>query len=141
MNDFLTFIGTLSITDTTVKLYPYENKEKLYSRFLRRVFVPIVKEIVENGWLSNIYKETNGIDLRNFYIVPFNNYFNKKPLPFDEFYLDWIVNQNNPNEIGGDFCAFMTDGKTLIGYLENLKDSNGNIIFCRLHHLLCRRTV
>ena len=123
---FLDFIESIMQADSTVKLHPYTDKEKLYSRFLGRVFVPRVAEMVTNGWLSKIYEITNGIDLRNFHIVPFNNYFNKKPLPFEEFYLDWIVNQNNPEEILGDFCAFMTDGKMLIGYLENLKDSQGN---------------
>ena len=125
-NEFLTCIESIALTDSTVKMYPYTDKEKLYSRFLKRCFVPSTTEMVTNGWLGKIYEATNGIDLRNFHIVPFNNYFNKKPLPFEEFYRDWVVNHYNPNEILADFYAFMTDGKTLIGYLENLKDSQGN---------------
>lgn len=126
IKDFLKEIEYLSTTNSDICLYPYTNREKLYSRFMSRVYVPAVEKMVSNSWVADIYHATNGIDLKNFYIVPFNNYLNAKPLPFEEFYLSWIVNQNNVNEIMIDFCAFMTDGKTYIGYLENLKDSNGN---------------
>lgn len=84
------------------------------------------QNIIRSGFLYEIYKETNGVDLGNFYIVPFNNYFNKKPFSFDDFCREWIINQENPEEILPDFCSFMTDGNILIGYLDNLSDSNGN---------------
>jgi hypothetical protein len=115
IQDFLSAIESLSNENSKIKLHPYQNGEKLYGRFVGRVIVPKVIDGVTNGWLGKIYHSTNGIDLNNFYIVPFNNYFNPKPLPFDEFYSDWIINQDNPNEIAGRFCAFMTDDKTLIG--------------------------
>lgn len=124
--DFLSAINFLSKENLQVKLYPYSNREKLYGRFVKKVIVPKVIRVVTDGWLEEIYHSTNGIDLSNYYIIPFNNYFNPKPLSFEEFYLDWIINQDNPNEIIGRFCAFMTDNQVLIGYLEDLVDSQGN---------------
>ena len=126
IKDFLKEVESHSTIKSDIRLYPYTNKEKLYSRFLQKLYVPRVEKMLSDSWIADIYHATNGIDLGNFHIVPFNKYFNIKPLSFDEFYLSWSKNQNNVNEIMIDFCAFMTDNKIYVGYLENLKDSKGN---------------
>ena len=126
MNLYLRKIEDLSKTNNGVVLYPYKNAQKLLYRFEQRLFWLGNKEVATHGWLGEMYKYSNGIDFCNFYIVPFNNYFNKKKEDFEHFCRSWIVNQNNPNEILADFYAFMTDGKLLIGYLDNLKDPEGN---------------
>jgi hypothetical protein len=126
LKDFFESINLLSKINSKIRLYPYTNQEKLYNRFVGRVYHPYTEKLVTDGWLREIYYSTNGIDFNNYYFVPFNNYFNPKSLPFEEFYIDWIKNQNNIDEIIGHFGAFMTDGKTLIGYLEYLSDSKGN---------------
>jgi hypothetical protein len=124
--DFLSELSNLSKQEIGINLYPYKDSGKLYSRFLDRMFWLKNPDILTKGFLWEIFKETNGIDLDNFYIVPFNNYFNKKNFAFDDFCREWIINQDNSDEILADFYSFMTDGKTLIGYLDNLKDSQGN---------------
>jgi hypothetical protein len=126
--DFLNEIKILSRNNETIKLYPYTDKEKLYSRFFDRVFTLDVnlKNILTNGWLYELYKETNGIDLGNYYILPFNNYFNKKPFSFDKMMFEWILNPNDGNDYSDDFYPFLTNGKQLIGLLGNLKDPAGN---------------
>lgn len=123
--EFLIKIDELSKLRTDVRLYPYTDKEKLYGRFLGRIYFPLEQEILTTGWLSELYKRTNGIDLANYYIVPFNNYFNKKELAFNDFYIDWFNAKDSIDQIS-DFGAFMTDGKLLIGYLNKLRDSDGN---------------
>lgn len=124
-NDFLIEIDKLSKLQNDIKLYPYTDKEKLYGRFLKKVIFPNVIELVTTGWLGDLYKWTNGVDLANYYIVPFNNHFNKKELSFEKFKLDWYQTKNNPNQII-DFEAFMTDDKMLVGYLGELRDSQNN---------------
>lgn len=129
ISDFLKKMKKLSYTQANIRFYPYENEEKIYSRFLKRCFMCDKDEskIITDGWLRAIYSETNGLDLGTFYIVPFNNYFNQKPEAYDEFRSSWIAGHNNPNEIiGTEFRPFMTDGKTLIGFCTGLKDMNGN---------------
>jgi hypothetical protein len=124
--DFLSALSNLSKQETGIKLYPYKDSGKLYSRFWAKMFWLKNPDILTKGFLREIFKETNGIDLDGFYIVPFNNYFNKKNFSFDDFCREWIIDQNNPDEILADFYSFMTDGKTLVGYLDHLKDSQGN---------------
>lgn len=126
MKIYLDKIENLSKTNNGVRLYPYKDPQKLLSRFEQRMFWIEDKYVLINGWLGEIYKCTDGIDLCNFYIVPFNNYFNKKKFDFEGLCRNWIINQNNPNEILADFYTFMTDGNLLIGYLDNLKDPYGN---------------
>jgi hypothetical protein len=128
IQDFLNEIINLSQKDETIKLYPYNDKEKLYSRFFNRVISndTHLKNILKNGWLYEIYKETNGIDLKNYYIIPFNKYFNKKLFSFDEMIYEWILNPNEGNDYGDNFYPFLTNGKQIIGLLGNLEDKCGN---------------
>lgn len=126
MKFYLEEIQELSRHNNGVVLYPYKDSKKVFNRFEQKIFWMGDKNVVINGWLGEIYKFTDGIDFCNFYIVPFNKYFNKKDFDFDDFCRSWIINQNDPNEIMADFYAFMTDGNILVGYLENLKDPNGN---------------
>jgi hypothetical protein len=128
IQNFLNEIKILSQTNEKIKLYPYENKEKLYSRFFGRVITNDVhlKSILTNGWLYELYRETNGIDLGNYYIIPFNNYFNKKPSPFEEMMYEWNLNPNDGNDYEDNFYPFLTNGKQIIGMLGSLKNNNGN---------------
>ena len=123
---FLGEIESLSKTNSNTRLYPYEDRDKLYARFLKKVYNDDIKSLLNEGWLGDLYKFTNGVDLSNYYIVPFNNYLNNKKMSFNDFYIDWIINQDNINEISGHFCAFMTNDNFIIGYMDNLFDSKGN---------------
>jgi hypothetical protein len=125
---FLDRIKELSQNNLKIKLYPYTDKEKLYSRFFKKVITldENIKNILTNGWLYELYKETNGIDLINYYIIPFNNYFNKKQFSFDEMMYEWILNPNDGNDYDDYFYPFLTNGKQLIGLLGSLKDNLGN---------------
>ncbi len=127
--EFLDRMRQFARTRTDITFYPYENGHKLYARFLGRCFTLDEDEqyILTNGWLRELYSVTNGLDLGNFYIVPFNNYFNQKPEAYDQFRSSWIAGHNNPDEIvGTDFHAFMTDGNTLIGFCTGVKDADGS---------------
>jgi hypothetical protein len=128
IQNFLDEIKVLSQTNEKIKLYPYDNKEKLYSRFFNRVITNDVnlKNILTDGWLHELYKETNGIDLGNYYIIPFNNYFNKKTFPFDIMMYEWILNPNDGNDYEDHFYPFLTNGKQIIGMLGSLKNTNEN---------------
>lgn len=122
---FIANIKSFASENDLIKLYPLDNS-KAYQRFWERLFwLPDVEQL-KTGWLGDLYSQTNGIDLLNYQIVPYNNYFNKKTESFDEFCREWIVNQDNPNEILADFYSFMTDKNSLIGYLENLKNVDGD---------------
>jgi hypothetical protein len=125
---FLNEIKNLSQNDETIKLYPYNDKEKLYSRFLGRLYTldNDLLKILTKGWIYEIYKETNGIDIKKYYIIPFNKYFNKKPFSFDEMMYECILNSNDINDYSDDFYPFLTNGKQIIGLLSKLKDKNGN---------------
>jgi hypothetical protein len=138
VSGFLDNLKMFSQNDKTIKLYPYNDKEKLYSRFLKRIYTldnNLIK-IVNKGWIYEIYKETNGIDLGNYYIIPFNKYFNKKPFAFNEMIYEWILNPNDTNDYGDQFYPFLTNGKQIIGLLGNLKDKNENnlIGILRIEH-------
>lgn len=123
--EFISKIEIYESKNDSIKLYPTTNEKALHKFWQRLFWLPNV-ELHKSGWLDNLYKYTNGINLLNYYIVPYNTYFNKKSQSFDEFCREWIVNQDNQNEILADFYAFMTDRKSLIGYLDNLKGSKGH---------------
>jgi hypothetical protein len=128
MQHFLNEIKDLSQTNERIKLYPYENKEKLYSRFFNRIITNDInlKAILKNGWLYELYQETNGVDFGNYYIIPFNNYFNKKPSSFEEMMYGWNLNPNDGNDYGDRFYPFLTNGKQITGMLGSLKNTDGN---------------
>lgn len=122
---FLNKIKSLADSNDLIELYPLDNPKAL-NRFWDRLFwFPDLKQL-KLSWLNDLYKHTNGMDLINYYIVPYNAYFNKKPQAFDDFCREWIVNQENPNEILADFYAFMTDRHSLVGFVDNLRDAEGN---------------
>ncbi|MDR1275952.1 MAG: hypothetical protein LBL72_06190 [Candidatus Accumulibacter sp.] len=128
IQNFLSELKILSQTNGKIKLYSYDNKEKLFSRFFNRVYTLDVnlKNILTDGWLSELYKETNGIDFGNYYIIPFNDYFNKKPFSFDKMMYEWILNPNGGNDYSDNFYPFLTNGKKIIGLLGNLKNNTGD---------------
>src|SRR3712207_3326458 len=96
------YIKTYKITDQKLK-------SKLLTRFYDRLFwLEDVAEL-KRGWLGQLYERTNGIDLLNYYLVPYNKHFNPKPYSFDEYYREWIVDQESGNEILADIYACMTD--------------------------------
>lgn len=120
---FISKIKFFQVENNLIKLYPTDNPKALQKFWERLFWIPNINQ-QKNGWLNDLYKQTNGIDLINYYIVPYNIYFNKKTESFDDFCREWIVNQDNPNEILADFYSFMTNDYSLIGYLDNLKNEN-----------------
>ncbi|PTQ72179.1 hypothetical protein [Pseudomonas sp. GV071] len=123
--DFINNIRVLSDDNLHIKMYQIDDQVKVYGRFLERMFW-MSDAPLKHGWLEQLYRYSNGLDLSTYYIVPYNNFFNKKKFSFDDFCNEWIVNQDNSNEVLCDFYSFMTDGVSLIGYLENLKDNQGD---------------
>jgi hypothetical protein len=75
MEFFVNECANIAKTNCGIKLYPYDDKEKLYNRFLKKMFWLNNRAILEDGFLGELYSKTNGMDLYDFYIVPFNNYF------------------------------------------------------------------
>lgn len=101
-----------------------DNNAKAYDRFLKRLFWVDELHIYTTGWLGELYNYTNGVDLINYYIVPYNNYYNPKKFAYDDFCRGWIT--NHKNEILAGFYSFMTDDSSLIGFLGQLRDTQGN---------------
>lgn len=70
-----TFISRIKLFQSKsdlIKIYPIENT-KVLQRFWERLFwMPDVNKL-SNSWLGDLYKQTNGVDLLNYYIVPYNN--------------------------------------------------------------------